>query len=154
MKLASGIAPVQELLDAGVTVGIGTDGAASNNDLDMFDEMRDAAMIGKLAADDASAVDAGTVVEMATANGAALLGFDSGRIETGANADLAVIDLDAPHLMADSTSSRNSKPPRERRAPHGRDGEVSRDRTSRCTTSRPSANGQRARGSLVERAGD
>jgi len=98
MKLASGMAPVQDLLDAGVTVGIGTDGAASNNDLDMFDEMRDAAMLGKVAADDASAVDAGTVVEMATANGAALLGFDSGRIEAGANADLAVIDLDAPHL--------------------------------------------------------
>ncbi|WP_336336141.1 amidohydrolase [Haloarcula brevis] len=98
MKLASGMAPVQDLLDAGVTVGIGTDGAASNNDLDMFDEMRDAAMLGKLAADDASAVDAGTVVEMATANGADLLGFDSGRIEAGANADLAVIDLDAPHL--------------------------------------------------------
>ncbi|WP_242493400.1 amidohydrolase family protein, partial [Haloarcula hispanica] len=98
MKLASGMAPVQDLLDAGVTVGIGTDGAASNNDLDMFDEMRDAAMIGKLAADDASAVDAGTVVEMATENGANLLGFDSGRLEAGANADLAVIDLDAPHL--------------------------------------------------------
>ncbi|MDS0220353.1 amidohydrolase [Haloarcula sp. S1AR25-5A] len=98
MKLASGMAPVQDLLDAGVTVGIGTDGAASNNDLDMFDEMRDAAMLGKLAADDASAVDAGTVVKMATENGASLLGFDSGRIETGANADLAVIDLDAPHL--------------------------------------------------------
>jgi 5-methylthioadenosine/S-adenosylhomocysteine deaminase len=98
MKLASGMAPVQDLLDAGVTVGIGTDGAASNNDLDMFDEMRDAAMLGKLAADDASAVDAGTVVEMATQNGADLLGFDSGRIEAGANADLAVIDLDAPHL--------------------------------------------------------
>ena len=98
MKLASGMAPVQDLLDAGVTVGIGTDGAASNNDLDMFDEMRDAAMLGKLAANDASAVDAGTVVEMATANGADLLGLDSGHIEAGANADLAVIDLDAPHL--------------------------------------------------------
>ena len=98
MKLASGMAPVQDMLDAGVTVGIGTDGAASNNDLDMFDEMRDAAMLGKLAADDASAVDAPTVVEMATANGAELLGFDSGRIEPGANADLAVLDLDVPHL--------------------------------------------------------
>ncbi|WP_276273314.1 amidohydrolase [Haloarcula litorea] len=98
MKLASGMAPVQALLDAGVTVGIGTDGAASNNDLDMFDEMRDAAMVGKLAADDAAAVDAGTVVEMATANGAELLGFDSGRVEPGANADLAVLDLDAAHL--------------------------------------------------------
>ncbi|WP_135663966.1 amidohydrolase [Halorhabdus rudnickae] len=98
MKLASGMAPVQDMLDAGVTVGIGTDGAASNNDLDMFDEMRDAAMLGKLAADDASAVDAPTVVEMATANGAELLGFDSGRIEAGANADLAILDLEAPHL--------------------------------------------------------
>ena len=98
MKLASGMAPVQAMLDAGVTVGLGTDGAASNNDLDMFDEMRDAAMVGKLAADDASAVPAATVVEMATANGADLLGFDSGRIEAGANADLAVVDLDAAHL--------------------------------------------------------
>jgi len=98
MKLASGMAPVQDMLDAGVTVGIGTDGAASNNDLDMFDEMRDAAMLGKLAASDASAVDAATVVEMATANGAELLGFDSGRIEVGANADLAVLDLESPHL--------------------------------------------------------
>jgi len=98
MKLASGMAPVQAMLDAGVTVGLGTDGAASNNDLDMFDEMRDAAMLGKLAADDASAVAAETVVEMATGNGAALLGLDSGRIEAGANADLAVVDLQATHL--------------------------------------------------------
>ncbi|MFB6309042.1 MAG: amidohydrolase [Haloarculaceae archaeon] len=98
MKLASGMAPVQRLLDAGVTVGLGTDGAASNNDLDLFDEMRDAAMVGKLAAEDASAVPAGTVVEMATANGADLLGIDAGRIEPGAGADLAVVDLEAPHL--------------------------------------------------------
>ena len=98
MKLASGMAPVQELLDAGVTVGLGTDGPASNNDLDMFDEMRDAAMVGKLAADDASAVDAATVVEMATVNGADLLGFDSGRLGPGRNADLAVLDLQSPHL--------------------------------------------------------
>ena len=98
MKLASGMAPVQAMLDAGVSVGLGTDGAASNNDLDMFDEMRDAAMSGKLAADDASAVDAGTVVEMATAGSADVLGMDSGRIAEGANADLAVVDLDAAHL--------------------------------------------------------
>ncbi len=98
MKLASGMAPVQELLDAGVTVGLGTDGAASNNDLDMFDEMRDAAMLGKLAADDASAVDAATTVRMATEGSAAALGLDSGRIEAGANADLAVVSLDAPRL--------------------------------------------------------
>ena len=98
MKLASGIAPVQKMLAAGVTVGVGTDGAASNNDLDMFDELRDAAMVGKLAADDASAVDAASAVRMATAGSAAVAGFDSGRIETGANADLAVLDLDATHL--------------------------------------------------------
>jgi len=98
MKLASGMAPVQDLLDAGVTVGLGTDGAASNNDLSLFDEMRDAAMIGKLSADDASAMAAESVIEIATAGGADLLGIDSGRIAAGANADLAVVDLDAPHL--------------------------------------------------------
>ena len=98
MKLASGMAPVQAMLDAGVTVGLGTDGAASNNDLDLFDEIRDAAMVGKLAAEDASAVDAATSVELATAGGAAAIGIDSGRIEPGANADLAVLDLEAPHL--------------------------------------------------------
>jgi 5-methylthioadenosine/S-adenosylhomocysteine deaminase len=98
MKLASGIAPVQELLDAGVTVGLGTDGAASNNDLDMFDELCDAAMVGKLAADDASAVDAPTAVRMATAGSADVLGFDAGRIAEGEKADIAVLDLDSAHL--------------------------------------------------------
>jgi 5-methylthioadenosine/S-adenosylhomocysteine deaminase len=98
MKLASGMAPVQRLRNGGVTVALGTDGPASNNDLDMLGELRDAALLGKLAADDASAVAAPTAVEMATAAGADLLGFDSGRIEPGANADLAVVDLDVPHL--------------------------------------------------------
>ena len=98
MKLASGMAPVQTLREAGVPVALGTDGAGSNNDLDMFDEMRDAAMLGKLAAADASAVPAPAVVEMATETGAELLGFDSGRIEAGANADIAVVDLGSPHL--------------------------------------------------------
>jgi 5-methylthioadenosine/S-adenosylhomocysteine deaminase len=98
MKLASGIAPVQAMLEAGVTVGLGTDGAASNNDLDMFDEMRDAAMVGKLGADDAAAVPADAVVRMATQGSAEALGFDAGRIEAGAKADLAVLSLDAVHL--------------------------------------------------------
>jgi 5-methylthioadenosine/S-adenosylhomocysteine deaminase len=98
MKLASGIAPVQRLREAGVTVALGTDGAASNNDLDLFDEMRDAAMVGKLAADDASAVPAEAVVEMATAGGADALGLPGGRIAEGEAADLAVVDLDRPHL--------------------------------------------------------
>ncbi len=98
MKLASGMAPVQALLDAGVTVGLGTDGAASNNDLDMFDEIRDAAMLGKLAADDASAVAAASAVGLATAGSADAIGVNAGRIGAGANADLAVIDLNAGHL--------------------------------------------------------
>ena len=98
MKLASGMAPVQRLREAGVTVALGTDGAASNNDLDVFDEMRDAAMVGKLAAEDAAAVPAEAVVEMATAGGADALGLPGGRIEPGAAADLAVVGLDAPHL--------------------------------------------------------
>ena len=98
MKLASGIAPVQAMLEAGVPVGIGTDGAASNNDLDVFDELRDAAMVGKLKTDDAAAVAAPDIVRAATEGGAEVLGFDSGRIEAGALADLAVVDLDKPHL--------------------------------------------------------
>jgi len=98
MKLASGMAPVQAMRDAGVTVALGTDGAASNNDLDVFDELRDAAMLGKLETGAADAVPAAAAVEMATAGGADALGFDSGRIEAGANADLAVVDFSAPHL--------------------------------------------------------
>jgi 5-methylthioadenosine/S-adenosylhomocysteine deaminase len=98
MKLASGMAPVQRLLDAGVPVGLGTDGAASNNDLDVFDEMRDAAMLGKLAAGDASAVAAPDVVRMATEWGAEIVGLPAGRVESGGVADFAVVDFEAPHL--------------------------------------------------------
>ena len=98
MKLASGMAPVQRMLDAGVTVGLGTDGAASNNDLSMLDEARDAAMLGKLAADDASAVPAEAVVAMATQGSADAIGLETGRIAAGKPADLAVIDLEQPHL--------------------------------------------------------
>ncbi|MEF8830084.1 MAG: amidohydrolase family protein, partial [Halobacteriales archaeon] len=98
MKLNSGMAPVQAMLDAGIDVGVGTDGPASNNDLDVFDELRDAAMVGKLRADDAAAVDAAAAVRMATAGGADAIGFDGGRIAEGAPADLAVVDLQAPHL--------------------------------------------------------
>jgi 5-methylthioadenosine/S-adenosylhomocysteine deaminase len=98
MKLASGMAEVQRLRNRGVPVALGTDGAASNNDLDVFDELRDAAMVGKLAADDAAAVDAGTAVEMATVGGARAMGLDAGRIEAGRPADLAVVDFEAPHL--------------------------------------------------------
>jgi 5-methylthioadenosine/S-adenosylhomocysteine deaminase len=100
-KLASGMAPVQRMLDAGVRVGLGTDGPASNNDLDSFDEMGDAAFVGKLATNDASAMAAETVLDLATAGGGAVLGIDAGRIEAGAPADLAVVDLDAAHLTPD-----------------------------------------------------
>jgi 5-methylthioadenosine/S-adenosylhomocysteine deaminase len=98
MKLASGMAPVQRLLDARVPVGLGTDGPASNNDLDLFGEMRDAAMLGKLAAGDASAVAAVDVVRMATEWGAEVVGLPAGRVEAGGTADLAVVDFEAPHL--------------------------------------------------------
>jgi len=97
-KLASGMAPIQQMLDAGVTVGLGTDGAASNNDLDMFDDIRDAAMIGKLAAEDASAVAAPEAVRMATSGSADAIGIDAGRVAEGALADLLVLDLEAAHL--------------------------------------------------------
>ncbi|MFB6301284.1 MAG: amidohydrolase [Haloferacaceae archaeon] len=98
MKLASGAAPVPDLLDAGATVALGTDGPASNNDLDPFDEARDAAMLAKHAAGDAAAVPAEAAVRMATAGGSEALGLDAGRIDSGAAADLAVVDLEAAHL--------------------------------------------------------
>ncbi|MFB6280401.1 MAG: amidohydrolase [Haloferacaceae archaeon] len=98
MKLASGAAPVPALREAGATVALGTDGPASNNDLDPFDEARDAALLAKHAAGDAAALPAEAVVRMATAEGADALGLDAGRIEPGAAADLAVVDLEAPHL--------------------------------------------------------
>lgn len=98
MKLASGMAPVQDLLDAGAVVGLGTDGAASNNDLSMLDEVRDAAMVGKLAADDPAAVAAPEAIALATEGSADALGLATGRLEPGRPADLAVVDLDRPHL--------------------------------------------------------
>jgi Cytosine deaminase and related metal-dependent hydrolases len=98
MKLASGIAPIQELLDAGVNVGLGTDGAASNNDLDLFDEIRDAAMLGKLARGDARDVAAESAVRMATEGSASAIGLPVGQLEAGGTADIAVVDFDAPHL--------------------------------------------------------
>ncbi|ERJ18699.1 5-methylthioadenosine-S-adenosylhomocysteine deaminase protein [Salinisphaera shabanensis E1L3A] len=97
LKLASGLCPVQRLIDAGINVALGTDGAASNNDLDMIGEMRTAAFIGKVAADDAGAVSADTVLRMATLGGAEALGIadTTGSIEPGKMADLCAIDLDA-----------------------------------------------------------
>ena len=96
MKVASGIAPVTRMREAGVRVALGTDGPASNNDLDLFDEMCDAAMIAKIDTESADALPASAVVDMATKHGAAALGIDSGRIEPGANADVIVVDTSEP----------------------------------------------------------
>ena len=95
LKLASGFCPVQKLLDAGINVALGTDGAASNNDLDMFGEMRTAALLAKGVAGDAVAGKAEAILRMATINGARALGLDGhiGSIETGKAADLIAVNL-------------------------------------------------------------
>lgn len=101
LKLASGLCPVQKLLDAGINVALGTDGAASNNDLDMVGEMRTAALLGKLASHDATAVSADTVLHMATLGGARALGLDEqiGSIAPGKAADLCAINLNTPETQ-------------------------------------------------------
>lgn len=98
LKLGNRPCPVAALKDAGVNVALGTDGAASNNDLDMLDETRSAALIGKLAANSTTAVPAGEALMMATINGARALGLgqEIGSIEPGKAADLIAIDLDHP----------------------------------------------------------
>ena len=98
MKLASGICPVSELIAAGVNVAIGTDGAASNNDLDMFGEMRTAALLAKVATRNAANVPAATALEMATINGARALGLDDriGSLVPGKSADMVCVNLATP----------------------------------------------------------
>ncbi len=96
MKLASGFCPVAELAGAGVNIALGTDGPASNNDLDMIGEMRTAALLGKLVSGDASALPAHAVLRMATLNGATALGLgeQTGSLTPGKWADMAAIRLD------------------------------------------------------------
>jgi 5-methylthioadenosine/S-adenosylhomocysteine deaminase len=100
MKLASGTAPVLAYLRAGVSVGLGTDGAASNNDLDMFDAMRVAALLHKHATVDPSALTAKTVLELATIRGAHALGMGGriGSLEPGKRADLVTVSLSRARL--------------------------------------------------------
>src|SRR5260221_10710697 len=100
MKLGSGIAPVGELLDLGINVALGTDGAASNNRLDLFGEMRLASLLSKVASGNPSSVPATTALRMATLNGAAALGLDAqtGSLEAGKRADVV-----APHLSGIGT---------------------------------------------------
>lgn len=95
LKLASGFCPLQKLLDAKVNVALGTDGAASNNDLDMFGEMRTAALLAKGVANDAVAGKAEMILRMATINGARALGLEEhiGSLEKGKAADLIAVDL-------------------------------------------------------------
>ena len=95
MKLASGFCPTPKLLAAGVNVALGTDGAASNNDLDMFGEMRTAALIAKGYFEDASAISAPDALRMATINGAKALGLDDqiGSLEPGKQADLIAVNM-------------------------------------------------------------
>jgi 5-methylthioadenosine/S-adenosylhomocysteine deaminase len=100
MKLASGIAPVPQLLAAGICVGLGTDGAASNNNLDLFLEMDTAAKLHKVSTLDPTVLDAATVLRMATIDGARALGLGevAGSLEPGKKADVVVVDTHRPHL--------------------------------------------------------
>jgi 5-methylthioadenosine/S-adenosylhomocysteine deaminase len=101
LKLAAGIAPVTRMLELGVNVGIGTDGAASNNDLDMFEETRLAALLAKGTTGDPTAVPARDALAMATRLGAAALHMDhlTGSLEAGKRADLMVLDLAHLHNL-------------------------------------------------------
>ncbi len=99
MKLASGVAPIPAMLAAGVAVGLGTDGAASNNDLDMWEEIDTAAKLHKLTSGDPKTLPAEQAFEMATIRGARALHLDAitGSIEVGKRADIDIVDFDSLH---------------------------------------------------------
>ena len=100
MKLASGIAPVSRMLEAGINVGIGTDGPSSNNDLDMWEELRTASLLQKVATLNPCALTAYQTLRMATVHGAKAIGREGelGVIAPGALADLILVDMRRPHL--------------------------------------------------------
>ncbi|RXJ03984.1 amidohydrolase [Anaerobacillus alkaliphilus] len=103
LKLGSGIAPVGKMLKKQILVSIGTDSAASNNNLDMFQEMRMAALIHKGSSEDPTVVSANEAFLMATYNGAKALGFDSlGLVEVGYAADFVIVNAEKPHLQPNS----------------------------------------------------
>lgn len=101
MKLAEGIAPVPQMLVSGIKVGLGTDGVASNNDLNMFEEMKTAALIHKVNTWSPTVLDARTVLRLATIGGAEVLGLQDkiGSLEAGKEADIIIVDTDQPHLV-------------------------------------------------------
>ncbi len=100
MKLCSGVSKIPQMVKMGLKVGLGTDGCASNNDLDLFQEMDAAAKLSKVFSLDPTSLDAKTVLRMATTWGAATLGLEKeiGTLEKGKKADVIVVDLDSPHL--------------------------------------------------------
>jgi 5-methylthioadenosine/S-adenosylhomocysteine deaminase len=110
LKLGSGVAPVAKMIELGVNVGIGTDGAASNNDLDMFEETRLAALVAKGVTGDPTAIPARTALAMATRLGAQAmhLGDVTGSLEVGKRADLIVVDLDHAHTTPRFTRDINA----------------------------------------------
>jgi 5-methylthioadenosine/S-adenosylhomocysteine deaminase len=101
MKISSGISPVTEMIAAGIRVGLGTDGAASNNDLDMWEEMRLAALLQKVSTMDPKALSADTVLAMATRDGAAAIGLGdiTGSLEIGKRADVIQVSFDDVHFV-------------------------------------------------------
>ena len=107
LKLASGIADISEVCRRNIGLAIGTDGAASNNALDMFREMYLCSVLQKLKCSDAAAMPAENVLRAATLGGAAAMGINSGSIEVGKNADFAVIDMSAPNMQPENDVVRN-----------------------------------------------
>jgi len=100
MKLAAGVAPIPLMMEKGIAVGLGTDGSASNNDLDMFQEMDLSAKVHKATLLDPTVMSAETVLKMATIEGARVLGMDRliGSVEVGKQADIIILDMNQPHL--------------------------------------------------------
>ena len=101
LKLGSGIARIPQMLEKGLNVAIGTDGTASNNNLNMFEEMHIAALLHKGTNRNPALVSAVDALRMATVNGAEAIGFkdEVGRIEKGMKADIILLDIDKPHLF-------------------------------------------------------
>ena len=107
-KLASGIAPIAKLSKKGLNIAIGTDGAASNNALDMFREMYLVSVLSKLRENDPASIDAGKVLEMATVGGARAMGLDNADVlDTGKYADIILIDMHKPNMQPENNIIKN-----------------------------------------------